>query len=379
MDGELGLYVHWPFCTAICPYCDFNVYRDRGVDEAQWRAGLVAEIDRWAARTGDRRLRSIYFGGGTPSLMAPDLVGLLIERACAVWSPADDLEVTLEANPTDAETQRFGALAAAGVNRLSLGVQSFDDAALRFLGRNHSGAEAARALETALGAFARVSFDLIYALPGQAADDWARALEDAARRGAGHMSLYQLTVEPGTAFEKATARGAWAPPDEDRAATLFETTQRVMAEAGLPAYEVSNHAREGERARHNMIYWRQGDYVGVGPGAHGRVTIDGARYATRSLARPADWLAAAGEIGAGPDEEAPLTAEQALEEKLFMGLRLKEGLTLNAGERRRLGARMGVFADLERDGLLDREGDRVALTPAGALVLNSIVRAIVVG
>jgi oxygen-independent coproporphyrinogen-3 oxidase len=291
LSGSLALYVHWPYCARICPYCDFNVVRDRGRVEEQ--AGLVqailADMEAQSLLAGPRRLASIFFGGGTPSLMPPEAVAAVIARAKTLFPPDGEIEITLEANPTDAEAGRYAALAAAGINRLSMGVQSFDDAALKFLGRDHSAAEARRAVETAGKAFPRLSIDLIYARPGQSVADWTAELTTALDLGFEHVSPYQLTIEPTTAFGRAFARGTLTPPDEDLAAALYEATQTVLEAAGFEAYEVSNHARDvAARSSHNLHVWRGGDYLGLGPGAHGRLTLEGERTATVAHRRIAD-------------------------------------------------------------------------------------------
>ena len=273
MPGDsrgFGLYVHWPFCLSKCPYCDFNSHVRDGVDHGRWRAALLAELDHYGAATAGRRLTSIFFGGGTPSLMDPGTVGAVIARAGLHWRPAGDIEITLEANPTSVEAERLADFRDAGVNRVSLGVQSLDDDALRFLGRGHSAAEALRAVDLAAGLFARTSFDLIYARPGQDVAAWQRELDRALAHAGDHLSVYQLTIEPGTAFHQAHRRGDLAVPSGDAAAALYEATQVALDAAGLPAYEISNHAAPGAACRHNLTYWRYGDYAGIGPGAHGR-------------------------------------------------------------------------------------------------------------
>ena len=325
----LGVYVHWPYCARICPYCDFNVFRARGRDAeaAALARAIVADLAGQAALTGPRELVSIFFGGGTPSLMEPAWVAEIVTTARRLWSPAPNLEVSLEANPTDAETARFEALAAAGVNRLSLGLQSLDDEVLRFLGRNHRAAEGRRAAEVAAQAFPRLSLDLIYARPGQPSHAWAEELRAAVGVGAEHISPYQLTIESGTAFDRAVRRGVFAPPPEDAAADLYDTTQAVLEAAGFEAYEVSNHARgEAARSRHNLVYWRGQDYVGVGPGAHGRITLAGVREATEAAGRPADYIRAVGETGVGFSSRESLTAADAAEERLLSGLRIRDGV-----------------------------------------------------
>ena len=326
----LGVYIHWPYCARVCPYCDFNVVRDRGRadQKAALAAAILADLEAHAALTGPRRLVSIFFGGGTPSLMNPEDVSRLIAAARALWTPADDLEVSLEANPTDAESGRFSALAEAGVNRLSLGVQSLDDAALRLLGRNHDARAARRAIDVAAAVFARLSIDLIYALPGQDLAAWADELAFVAGLGAEHISPYQLTIEAGTAFHRRVERGALVPVDVDRAADFYETTRRVLEDAGFEAYEVSNHARgAAARSRHNLIYWRGEDYVGAGPGAHGRLTIGGERFATTAPDPITAYIAAIDRTGTGSGRERLAARDVALE-RLLMGLRTLEGVAV---------------------------------------------------
>lgn len=367
----LGVYVHWPYCAKICPYCDFNVVRDRG--RSRTAAGLIAailaDLVAQAGRLGPRRLASVFFGGGTPSLMPAEWVATIMETAQRLWPPQAGLEVTLEANPTDAETLGFAALADAGVNRLSLGVQSLDDRQLQFLGRNHDAAAARRAAERARAAFSRVSFDLIYALPGQSTGEWTNMLTDAASLGPEHISAYQLTIEPGTAFDGAVRRGAIIPPAGDLAADLFETTQSVLGKRGFEAYEVSNHATsEAARSRHNLIYWRGDDYVGVGPGAHGRVTIGGERYATESPRAVDDYIGLVEQAGVGIRLEKLGSRDQALE-RLLMGLRTIEGV--EKADLEPLGLNPERLAAL--DGLVQSSGGRLVATSRGRPVLDRII------
>jgi putative oxygen-independent coproporphyrinogen III oxidase len=371
----IAVYVHWPYCARICPYCDFNVVRDRGRTEEQARlvAAILADLEAQAALTGARLLASIFLGGGTPSLMPPEAVAAVISRARALFPSTGAVEVTLEANPTDAEAGRFEALAAAGVNRLSLGVQALDDAALAFLGRNHGAAEAVRAARIAAAVFPRLSLDMIYARPGQTAADWAAELEAALALGPEHVSPYQLTIEAPTAFGRAVARGAWTPPDEDLAADLYETTQAVLERAGFEAYEVSNHARGVvARSAHNLHVWRGGDYVGVGPGAHGRLTLDGARTAAVAHRRIADYVAGV-EAGTPWAERTPLDAAEADEERALLGLRTVEGVERTLVER--LG-RGEALAGLIEDGFLFETSGRVAATAKGRTVLDGVLRAL---
>jgi oxygen-independent coproporphyrinogen-3 oxidase len=380
-DPGFGVYIHWPFCLAKCPYCDFNSHVREAVDEARWRGALLAELDHYAAETPGRTVTSVFFGGGTPSLMAPETAAALIERVRARWPAAPDLEVTLEANPGASEAARFAAFRAAGVNRLSIGVQALDDAALRFLGRIHGKAEAIAAVERARTAFDRYSFDLIYARPGQSVAAWRTELDAALAMSGGHLSVYQLTIEPGTAFHTAARLGKLALPDEEDAATLYETTQERLAAAGLPAYEISNHAAPGQESRHNLTYWRYGDYVGVGPGAHGRLSGHGGKAATRQIRLPEAWLKAVEERGHASEAVEPIDAERRRDELLMMGLRLSEGVT-----RARFAAATGATIEdaLDADALgrlveggflvLDDAGLRA--TAAGRQRLNAVLAAL---
>ena len=362
----LALYIHWPFCVSKCPYCDFNSHVRAAVDQDRWREALLADLAWEAAAMPGRKLGSIFFGGGTPSLMPPETVAALIEAAEEHWSFAPDVEITLEANPSSVEAARFADLAAAGVNRVSLGLQSLDDEALRFLCRAHDVAEGLAALDTAQREFKRVSFDLIYALPGQSAEAWRAELEQALRFGTGHLSLYQLTIEPGTRFAAMAAKGELAQPDPDFGALLYELTQEMTAAAGLPAYEISNHARPGEESRHNLAYWRYQTYCGIGPGAHGRR----GGSATQRHRKPENWLSAIDRSGNGIGAETKLDPRDQGMEALLMGMRLREGIDLE---------RLGGFVDeraaerLGNQGLVAREGDRLRATQAGMLVLNSLL------
>ena len=326
-DRGFGLYVHWPFCLSKCPYCDFNSHVRESIDHARWRAALLAELDHYADETAGRRLGSIFFGGGTPSLMEPATAAAVIDRAGTRWAFADDIEITLEANPSSVEAARFAGYRAAGVNRVSLGVQSLDDAALKSLGRRHDAAEARAAVALAHRQFDRVSFDLIYTRPGQTADAWRAELDDALAMAGEHLSLYQLTIEPNTAFESAFRQGHLVMPDEDSAAALYELTQEMMEAAGRPAYEISNHARPGAESRHNLTYWRYGDYVGIGPGAHGRLTLAAEKIATRQHRAPEAWLAAVEAAGHATRTRNVVPAPERGTEMLMMGLRLAEGVS----------------------------------------------------
>jgi putative oxygen-independent coproporphyrinogen III oxidase len=367
----LALYVHWPFCVSKCPYCDFNSHVRDSVDQELWRKALLADLAHEAALVAGRRLTSIFFGGGTPSLMDPATVATVIAAAREHWDASDDVEITLEANPSSVEAARFADLAAAGVNRVSLGLQAFDDASLSFLGRAHSGAEGLAALDVAQRHFGRVNFDLIYALPGQSDEHWSATLDRALGLGTGHLSLYQLTIEPGTRFAALHAAGKLDPLDLDRAAALFELTADRTDAAGLLAYEISNHARPGEESRHNLTYWRYGDYAGVGPGAHGR---RGGMSTVRHK-KPENFLGAIARNGHGIVEEVALSAREAADEALVMGLRLAEGIDVAALEER-----FGVPPIDRRasdrvvaSGHLEWESGRLRTTTAGRLLLDHIL------
>ena len=377
---SLALYVHWPFCVSKCPYCDFNSHVRASVDQEEWCAALLRDLEHEARQTPRRRLGSIFFGGGTPSLMPPSTVAALIDAAGRHWGLSPGIEITLEANPSSVEAARFADLAAAGVNRVSLGLQSLADDALRFLGRAHCVSEGLAALETAQRAFGRVSFDLIYALPGQSETEWQAELGRALSFGTSHLSLYQLTIEPGTRFAALAARGELAEADPDRAAGLYELTQAITRQAGLPAYEISNHARPGEESRHNLAYWRYRPYAGIGPGAHGRR----AGRATRRHRKPENWLKALARGGHGIEEELEVTPSEQASEALLMGLRLREGVDLE-----RIAALGGREIDLLLDlpaverlashGLLVLQENRLRATAAGMLLLDAILAEIVAG
>ena len=370
-DSQIALYVHWPFCVSKCPYCDFNSHVRAEIDQDEWRDALLADLAYEARLLPGRTLTSIFFGGGTPSLMAPSTVAALIEAARQYWPAADDIEITLEANPNSVEAARFADLADAGVNRLSLGLQSFDDAALRFLGRAHSANEGLAALDIAQKRFPRVSFDLIYALPGDNEARWSAALERALSLGTTHLSLYQLTIEPGTRFAAMAAAGTLEPLDAEAAAMLYELTDAVTSAAGLPAYEISNHAAVGAESRHNLTYWRYGDYAGVGPGAHGR------RLGARTVRhrKPENFLSALDRNGQAIVEAAPLAPSEAADEALVMGLRLSDGIDA-AALQKRFGVPVvdwGCVDRLVESGHLDRSDGKIAVTPAGRLVLDRIL------
>ena len=369
-----ALYIHWPFCLAKCPYCDFNSHVRDSVDHSEWEAALLADMRHEAELAGGERLESVFFGGGTPSLMPPRLVARLLDEAEKLWGFAEGIEITLEGNPSSIEAKNYRVLANAGINRVSLGIQALDDATLRFLGRLHSTEEALKALETAHQCYQRVTFDLIYARPGQSPARWQRELERALAFGTGHMSLYQLTIEPGTKFATMVRQGDFTPLDDDAAADLFALTRAMTTAAGLPAYEVSNHARPGEESRHNLTYWRYHDYAGIGPGAHGRR----GGMATVRHKKPENWLAAIGDKGNGLAEERQLGLAEQASEAMLMGLRLAEGVDLSA-----LSARFSLPRDALCDpaklafyaaqGLAWQRGTRIGVTAAGMPLLDGLL------
>lgn len=375
---DLALYIHWPFCVSKCPYCDFNSHVRQTVDEQAWEEALLADLAFEAAQLPNARLTSVFFGGGTPSLMPPRIVDTLLKAAATHWPVAESMEITLEANPSSVEAARFADLAAAGVNRVSLGLQSLDDKALQFLGRAHGVAESLNALDTAQRHFGRVSIDLIYALPEQTQAAWEAELSRAIGFGTDHLSLYQLTIEPGTRFATMVAKGDFTPVDADTGADLFDMTRTMTAAAGLPAYEISNHARAGSESRHNLTYWRYGDYAGIGPGAHGRRNA----LATLRHKKPENWMDAVHRNGHGAQSEDALTPQERAREALVMGLRLAEGITPAA-----LAARCGVSEDalfradmvetLIGHNLLWRQDGRLGLTDTGFPVLDRILAEIV--
>jgi putative oxygen-independent coproporphyrinogen III oxidase len=377
MTAGFGIYVHWPFCLSKCPYCDFNSHVAAVVDHGRWRVALLAELEHFAAQTPARSVDSVFFGGGTPSLMDPATAAALVERVRALWPAAPELEVTLEANPGTVDAARFEAFRAAGINRLSMGIQALNDADLRFLGRRHDLGEALAAIELARRVFPRISFDLIYARPGQDEAAWTGELRRALDLAADHLSLYQLTIEEGTAFHPAHARGDFVLPDDDRAARLYEATQEVCAAAGLPAYEVSNHARPGAECRHNLVYWRGGEWIGVGPGAHGRLLLDGAVTALRQHRAPQVWLERVERDGHATVDRTPLDAAERVEELVMMGLRLAEGLNearfaAQTGRSLRAALDPDGLAAMEEGGFLAWEDGALRATPAGRLLLNRV-------
>ncbi|WP_457105601.1 radical SAM family heme chaperone HemW [Methylobacterium sp. P5_C11] len=375
-DAGFGIYLHWPFCAAKCPYCDFNSHvRHAGVDEPRFLAAFRAEIAHTAARTPGRTVTSIFLGGGTPSLMQPATVAGLLEAVAAHWPVAADAEITLEANPSSVEANRFRGYRAAGVNRVSLGIQALDDVSLRTLGRLHDAAQAFAAIDLAQSVFERTSFDLIYARPGQTSELWRAELGEALSRAAEHLSLYQLTIEPGTPFHALAAAGRLVTPDDDAGRVLYDVTQDLCAKAGLPAYEISNHARPGAESRHNLLYWRYGEYAGIGPGAHGRLVTSGGRIGTITERSPEGWLARVEHDGHGVVATEALSAADQADEFLMMGLRLREGIDpdryADLKGRPLNGNRVGMLIG---DGLLARlPGGRIAATAQGAPVLNALV------
>ncbi len=383
-DPGFSIYIHWPFCLTKCSYCDFNSHVVPAIDQPRWRAAYLRELGHAATKTAGRRVDTVFFGGGTPSLMDPETVAALLKGIKSRWAVATDLEVTLEANPTSAETTRFAGFRAAGVNRLSLGVQALDDDALRALGRKHSAAEATAAVELATQHFERVSLDLIYARPGQEVTAWRRELARAIMLGCGHLSAYQLTIEFGSGLYPRLERGELTLPDEDMAADLFEATNEVLATAGLPAYEISNHARPGQECRHNLMTWRGGDSIGIGPGAHGRLRHEnGSRWATQTCRDPNDWLTRVEQFGHGEQPPEAINEKARLEELLMLGLRLAEGVSLP-----RIRTEFGrdltqmlnetTLTRLIDGGFLELGNTALRATPAGRQRLNAVLVALIV-
>jgi putative oxygen-independent coproporphyrinogen III oxidase len=373
---SFGVYIHWPFCLSKCPYCDFNSHvRRDAIDEPRFVRAFTAEINATAARIPGRTVSSIFFGGGTPSLMQPATVAALIETVAAAWRMAPDAEITLEANPTSVEANRFRGYRTAGVNRVSLGVQALDDRALAALGRMHSAREALAAVGVARSVFGRYSFDLIYARPNQSPGEWAGELQSALKAAGEHISLYQLTVEPDTPFAALHAAGRLQPPDEDIARALYDVTQDICAAQGLPAYEISNHARRGSECRHNLVYWRAQEYAGIGPGAHGRLDIRDERHATAAEKRPEAWLSRVENYGHGVVTDDVLTSTERADEFLLMGLRLAEGIDLARYER--IAGRAidsGRVAMLRRHGLIETsQSGRLRVTLPGFPLLDAVV------
>ena len=373
--GGFGIYVHWPFCLAKCPYCDFNSHVSRSVDQQAWRDALLLETGHMRDLTGARRADTVFFGGGTPSLMPAETVAAIIERIDTLWGLAGDAEITLEANPTSVEAARFRDYAAAGVNRVSMGVQALNDTDLRALGRMHTASEARAAFGIARDVFDRVSFDLIYARVGQTASEWEAELGEAIAMAVDHLSLYQLTIEPGTRFADLHAAGKLTPPADAASAEMYQLTQDLTDAAGMPAYEISNHARPGAGSRHNLIYWRYGDYAGIGPGAHGRITMpEGQRIATETLRDPSGWLDGVRSNGNAMLEPTRVPGHEQAVEHLMMGLRLAEGID---PDRYRTLSGDGLpepkVAALTASGHLERDGGRLRATSNGRIVLNAVL------
>ena len=372
-NGGFGLYIHWPFCTAKCPYCDFNSHVARSIDQTAWVRAYIRELERIAEEVPDRVLNTVFFGGGTPSLMAPDTVAAILDHVRALWPMANDPEITLEANPGSVEAGKFRGFRDAGVTRVSMGIQALNDRDLQRLGRIHSAAEAMAAFEIARNCFDRVSFDLIYARQDQTVQDWEKELKQALTLAIDHLSLYQLTIEDGTAFGDRYRLGKLRGlPDEEITADMYEVTQGLCADAGMPAYEVSNHARPGAESRHNLIYWRYGDYAGIGPGAHGRITVGGKRLATECARAPGAWLNAV-DTGNAESLRVTLSRNEQAQEFLLMGLRLNEGIDLNryhslAGQELDAGA----ISELRDLGMIAQDGPRLSVTDRGRLVLNAV-------
>ena len=379
-NGGFAVYVHWPFCQAKCPYCDFNSHVAREIDQSRWKRAYLTEIDRYAEQTQGRVLTSVFFGGGTPSLMQPDVVHSVLDRIKQRWPQANDLEVTLEANPGSVEAGRFKAYADGGVNRISMGIQALNDIDLQKLGRIHTTKEAMAAFDVARAQFERVSFDLIYARQNQSLESWKTELKQALGMAVDHLSLYQLTIEDGTAFGDRYARGKLRglPPD-DLSADMYKATQDICADAGYLGYEISNHARSGAESRHNRVYWRYGDYIGIGPGAHGRLSLDGQRYATEAWSNPAKWLDLV-ERAQTEKERSSLTGEDQASEFLMMGLRLTEGV-----DQRRFEVLSGQSLPLDRIeyltslGMINVHGPVLTVTPQGRMVLNAILAELLAG
>ncbi len=379
-NGGFGLYVHWPFCEAKCPYCDFNSHVSRNIDQKQWLTSYLSELKRSASETPDRVLNTIFFGGGTPSLMNPETVSAIIDEARALWRPANDMEITLEANPGSVEAGRFAAYRDAGVNRISMGIQALNNNDLRRLGRMHTVEEARAAFDIARKCFDRVSFDLIYARQHQTLEDWRSELNEALAMTVDHLSLYQLTIEDGTAFGDRYAAGKLRGlPKDDNAADMYLATQEICEAHGMPAYEVSNHARLGAESQHNLIYWRYGDYVGIGPGAHGRIILQGRKFATETHLLPNTWLNAVAN-GSGEKERSELSSEDQASEYLMMGLRIAEGLYIDRYENL-AGAQLPPekVAELIEYGMVTVNDGKLQPTKDGRAVLNAVIRELLAG
>ena len=378
MSDLFGIYIHWPFCKSKCPYCDFNSHVSDSIDHKRWVECYLKEIDHVAAMTQGRQVNSIFFGGGTPSLMQPETVTAIIDHIQKRWNIANDIEITLEANPTSIEAQKFQDFKLAGVNRVSIGVQSLRNDDLKFLGREHSADEAVKAIETAASIFDRYSFDLIYARPEQTVEQWREELSEALQYARGHLSLYQLTIEQGTPFYVQHARGDFRIPEQDQAGEFYEVTQEILSEARMPAYEISNHASAGQESAHNLIYWRYGDYAGIGPGAHGRLTLDVTKYATRTHRAPDVWLDKVDKDGHGYHPFEEVTSSERLTEMMMMGLRLREGVELKnieaeTGQDWRMVLAQDKIQNLADEGLLILSKTHIMPTPQGMQRLNGLL------
>lgn len=379
MTQALALYIHWPFCLSKCPYCDFNSHVREKIDETLWQETLLKELNYFGNLTKGRSLKSVFFGGGTPSLMAPKTVATLLEKLSDYWQLQDDLEITLEANPTSIEANKFREFKSAGINRVSVGIQALKDQDLKFLGRTHGRDDALKALTIARNIFERFSFDLIYARPQQTVKQWQEELKEALTLAQGHLSLYQLTIEHGTAFYTAHQRKDFTVPDDYLAADLYEATQEMMEKAGLPAYEISNHARPGQESRHNLVYWQGQDYAGVGPGAHGRLTFDNEKFSFKGTRAPEVWIKAVVEKGHGIDEKVKLSAEDVFTERLMMGLRLREGIprkdleNLSGGREFETLFQNSALEVLKAENLIKWNEDTFKLTAEGLQKLNGVL------
>lgn len=368
---SLALYIHWPFCLSKCPYCDFNSHVRASIEENTWEDALLKELEHTARRVGPRQLTSIFFGGGTPSLMPPQTVGALIHQAIKYWSPIPEMEITLEANPNSVEVSRFQDLKNVGVNRVSIGVQALNDVDLKKLGRQHNAQEAIKAITTAQSTFSRVSFDLIYARQDQTLEAWEQELKTALSFGTEHLSLYQLTIEPGTAFAPLYHRGELIIPDEDLAADMYELTQKLTLDTGIPAYEISNHAKPGAESRHNLSYWKYQDYAGIGPGAHGRLTLPEGKVATKQYKTPETWIKAV-MCHSGEEESLPLSPQDQVTESLIMGLRLNSGIPYSDSMSKIINSHaLKILID---NGYLVRTESTLRATPLGLLCLNTVLK-----
>lgn len=378
MSDLFGIYIHWPFCKAKCPYCDFNSHVSDSIDHEQWAQTYLKEIEHVAGMTQGREVTSVFFGGGTPSLMQPQTVERILEHINKAWNIGKDVEITLEANPTSIEAQKFSDFKAAGVNRVSVGIQSLRDNDLKFLGREHSASEALEALMIANDNFDRVSFDLIYARPEQTIEAWKEELSEAVNYAKGHLSLYQLTIEQGTPFYTQHARGEFRIPEQDQAGEFYEVTQEILDNAGLPAYEISNHAAAGQESAHNMTYWRYGDYAGIGPGAHGRLTVKGQKFATRTHRAPDIWLEKVGKEGHGYHPFEEINPDNRFTEMMMMGLRIKDGVALAKIEKETGKKWQELLSEekiqkLSDEGLLKLTNTNICATKAGMQRLNGLL------